>query len=1034
MDSQLPLPHERSPAATLWLLHRITAIALVACLISGAQGALGNETDRLALVEFEANIVDPLGVLSSWNSSHHFCQWFGVTCGQRHQRVTRLELYSQDLSGTISPYIGNLSFLRVLNLKNNSFQSTVPLEVSHLSRLRTLFLNNNSLSGTIPPSLSNCSNLVNIDLSNNILEGQLPLDLGSLSKLKWLRAQYNELNGVIPASVGNLTSLESFYLENNKFEGKIPDTLGNLRNLRVLSLWDSNLVGNIPSSVTNISSMEILDVSGNRLAGTLPLDLDITLPNIQFFSIAINQFFGPIPRSISNMSQLTHFQIGFNNFTGDVPSFQKMSNLFAFYVRNSYLGSGQANDIDFLCSLTNSTALVNIDIGRNNFGGAIPRCIGNLSITLGMIGLDHNALSGTMPSSIGNLINLEFLDVSFNKISGTIPPEIGNLKKMNQLDLGFCEFTGQIPHTFGNLTMLTLLHLSRNSLQGTIPSSLGNCQRLLLVDLANNKLAGVIPPEIMSLSSLSIYVNFSDNYLAGELPKEIGNLKNLGALNLSGNNLSGEIPSSLGSCISMEYLYMQENMFTGPIPSTLSSLSGISVLNLSHNRLSGQIPEFLKDLNLASLDLSFNKFEGNMPMGGVFANTGATSVVGNEKICGGLPEYRLPKCKSTDRSTNGRVRIVLICTVSGILAAILVISLLCFLWHRKQMKQRKSVASSTSNDGYLKLSYQDLLKATDGFSSANLIGTGSFGSVFRGIVALDQTNIAVKVLNLDRHGASKSFTAECEALKNIRHRNLVKVLTACSGSDYQGNDFKALVYEFMFNGSLDEWLHPPVGTSVEREGKPRQLDLVQRVNIAADVACALDYLHHLCETPIVHCDLKPSNILIDGEMTGHVGDFGLVRFMPEATMEMISDQTSSIGVKGSLGYIAPEYGAGARVSTDGDVYSYGILILEMFTGKRPTDDMFIDGLNLHSFAKAAFPKQVLQIIDPVLLGESQDMDDGQYISRTRSSHESFCKIQECLESIVEIGVVCSSEAPRDRMSMRNVAAAVQAIRQKLHEV
>ncbi|XP_031394844.1 probable LRR receptor-like serine/threonine-protein kinase At3g47570 [Punica granatum] len=1028
MESQLPLPHRRSPAATLWLLHCITAIALVTCSASGAKWTHGNENDHLALLEFKANIIDPLGVLSSWNSSHHICEWFGVTCGRRHRRVARLELKSQGLCGTISPHIGNLSFLRVLDLVNNSFHSRIPLEVGRLSRLQYFYLSNNSLHGSIPPSLSSCSNLVGIRLSNNKLEGQLPVDLGFLSKLKRLILGLNELNGVIPASIGNLTSLEHLVMQENKLGGKIPDTLGNLRNLKVLSLWDNNLVGNIPSSVTNISSMEVLAVSHNRLAGTLPLDLGITLPNIQYFSIAINQFFGPIPRSISNMSQLSSFIIQSNNFTGDVPSFQQMSNLYWFSVADNYLGSEQANDLNFLCSLANSTTLHRLHISVNNFGGAMPKCIGNMSNTLNDFTLHGNALSGTLPSSIGYLVGLEVLSLSYNSFSGIIPPEIGSLNKIKRLYLAICEFTGEIPRTLGNLTVMTILSLLGNNLTGTIPSSLGKCQSLLSLDLSENKLAGAIPPEIMSLSSLSIYADFSENDLAGELPMEIGNLKSLTQLDLSRNRLLGEIPSSLGSCMSLMFLSMQDNMFTGPIPSTLSSLKGIQELNLSHNRLSGQIPEFLKDLNLSILDLSFNNFQGKLPKEGVFANSSATSVRGNKELCGGLPEYRLPKCQSTGKSSNGRVRNASIYKVSGILATTLVFLLLFFLWHRKQ---RKTVASGASNDGFLKVSYGDLLKATDGFSSANLIGTGSFGSVFRGVLGLEQTAIAVKVLNLDRHGASKSFIAECEALRNIRHRNLVKVLTACSGSDYQGNDFKALVYEFMVNGSLDEWLHPPVGTSGEREDIQRELGLVQRVNIASDVACALDYLHHQCETPIVHCDLKPSNILIDGEMTGHVGDFGLVRFMPEATRELISDQTSSIGVKGSLGYIAPEYGAGAEVSINGDVYSYGILILEMFTGKRPTDNMFGDGLNFHSFAMAALPEQVLQIIDPVLLGESQNEDESRGIRRSRRSHERLLKIQECLVSIVEIGVVCSSEVPRDRMSIGDVAAALQAIQNKL---
>ncbi|XP_031392110.1 probable LRR receptor-like serine/threonine-protein kinase At3g47570 [Punica granatum] len=485
MESQLTLPHGRSPAATLWLLHCITAISLVACSMSSAKWTHGNENDHLALLEFKANTIDPVGVLSSWNSSHHICEWFGVTCGRRHWRVTRLELKSQGLSGTISPHIGNLNFLRVLHLGNNSFHSRIPLEVDRLSRLEYFLLYNNSLHGPIPPSLRTCSNLVSISLFNNKLEGQLPVDLGFLSKLKRLTLALNELNGVIPASIGNLTSLEHLIMDDNKLGGRIPDTLGNLRNLKTLALWDNNLAGNLPSSIINISSMEFLYLYNNQLVG-------------------------------------------------DVPSFQQMSNLYWFSAADNYLGSEQANDLNFLCSLANSTTLKTLLISENKLGGAMPKCIGKMSNTLDDFQSHANALSGTLPSSIGYLI-------------------------------------------------------------GSIPSSLGKCQSLLLLDLSKNKLAGAIPPEIMSLSSLSM------------------------------------APTSRKTICLESFPWKLDNMFTGPIPSTLSSLKGIQELNLSHNRLPGELPKE-----------------------GVFANTSATSVLGNKELCGGLPEYRLPKCKSTGKSTNGR--------------------------------------------------------------------------------------------------------------------------------------------------------------------------------------------------------------------------------------------------------------------------------------------------------------------------------------------------------------------------------------------
>jgi serine/threonine protein kinase len=277
--------------------------------------------------------------------------------------------------------------------------------------------------------------------------------------------------------------------------------------------------------------------------------------------------------------------------------------------------------------------------------------------------------------------------------------------------------------------------------------------------------------------------------------------------------------------------------------------------------------------------------------------------MGNGELCGGIPKFQLPKCKY-EKSKKRKLTLTLKLIISiffGLLGVTLVFSILLLFSLRKK---RKENTSSDSGNLLLNLSYQSLLNATQGFSSTNLIGVGSFGSVYKGILDQGRHTVAIKVLNLSRHGASKSFKAECEALRNIRHRNLVKVLTSCSGIDYQGHDFKALVMEFMGNGSLDEWLHPTprINETLEEQ---RSLSLLQRLNIAIDVANALDYLHHHCQTPIVHCDLKPSNVLLDDEMIGHVGDFGLARFLYDATQDSSIDQSSSIGVRGTVGYTPP---------------------------------------------------------------------------------------------------------------------------------
>ncbi|XP_042491847.1 probable LRR receptor-like serine/threonine-protein kinase At3g47570 [Macadamia integrifolia] len=1001
--------------------------------VTGSKRIVGYQTDRLALLDFKNQIDDdPYGTLSSWNDSIHFCNWVGIECGHRHQqRVTRLVLEGHGLGGNISPSIGNLTFLHFFSIANNSFHGKIPQEIGNLFRLQVIGFLNNTLEGELPISLANCTHLRIIDFSYNNLVGKIPIELfKSLSKLEIIYIYSNGLTGEIPASFGNISSLQAISLAENSLQGRIPESFGQLTNLIFLALHQNKLSGMFPVSLYNLSSLEIISLPENQLHGSLPQDIGLTLPKLRHLEIGANLFSGSIPSSISNISTLEIIDLGDNSFIGPVPkSLGDLQNLREFLIGGNQFGTGEVDDFDLVNYLINGTRLEILDIQDNDFKGPLPDFKANFSTQLLMFFLGWNQISGTIPVGIENLVNLTLLSMEQNFLEGNIPSSIGKLSRLQRLFLGGNMLSGHIPSSIGNLTLLYELHLDANSLYGSIPSNIGNCQKLQYLSLSNNSLQGSIPVQLFLISFLSITPNLFYNSLVGSLPTEIGNLKSLSTLDISKNKLSGKIPSSIGDCNSLEYLYMWGNFFEGTIPQTLTLLKGLQVLDLSHNNLSGQIPTDLDKLvAMQSLNLSFNNLEGEVPNKGIFRNASAILVNGNDNLCGGIIELKLPACTnhgSMKRKKFSAFRMIL-SIIGVILGFLLLSSFLTLYW----IKKSKSKPPSTSliGDIFLNLSYKELFQATRGFSSENFIGSGSFGSVYKGIIDQDETIVAVKVLNLQNPRVCKSFMAECKTLRNIRHRNIVKILTSCSSLDSKGEDFKALVYQFMPNGSLDDWLHLPM----EAHNHSRNLSLYQRLNIAIDVASALVYFHYNSHVPIVHCDLKPSNVLLDSNMIAHVSDFGLARLLLGPNDNSSHTQTSTIGIKGSIGYVAPEYGMGGRATVEGDMFSYGILLLEMFTGKRPTDHMFGGDLNLHNFAKAALPVHVMQILDPTLLLKEEQSEEikEDAINRAESPSHMTDKLQDFMMLIIELALQCSMESPRERMNMNDMVRDLQLIKKK----
>ncbi|XP_055800423.1 receptor kinase-like protein Xa21 [Solanum dulcamara] len=491
-----------------------------------------------------------------------------------------------------------------------------------------------------------------------------------------------------------------------------------------------------------------------------------------------------------------------------------------------------------------------------------------------------------------------------------------------------------------------------------------------------------------------IYLDVSQNSIEGEVPSVIGGLKAIVELYLFSNHFSGMIPSRLGELQNLQSLDLSNNSFFGLIPLSFANLINLEFLNLSLNALSGSIPMSLEKLSyLKSINVSFNGLEGVIPSGGVFANSTLQSFLGNKGLCG-AHILEIPACAITNPGQQSKLKEIVLKIVTPVIISSFLIFLLVSIWIMKQKKKGKSkdVKKVLEIGTYQFVSYHEIQRATNSFDESNLIGVGSSGSVYKGTLSGGSV-VAIKVLDLENEQVCKRFDTECEVMRNVRHRNLVPVITTCS-SDY----IRAFVLRYMPNGSLENWLY--------REES--HLNLLQRVAIMLDVAVAIEYLHHGHNIPIVHCDLKPANVLLDEEMVAHVGDFGISKILA------ISKSMAYTETLGTLGYIAPEYGSEGIVSASGDVYSYGIMLMEVLTKRRPTDeDICNENLDLRKWITQSFSGTMMDIVDANLFSEEEQITS---------------KSEICIASVIELALDCTKEMPESRITMEDVVKRLSKIK------
>nr|KYP60951.1 putative LRR receptor-like serine/threonine-protein kinase At4g26540 family [Cajanus cajan] len=956
-----------------------------------------------ALIAWKKSLNNTSDVLSSWNpSASSPCNWFGVFCNSQGEVIEInlksmnlqgslpsnfhplrslkiLVLSSTNLTGRIPKEIGDYLELTFVDLSSNSLFGEIPEEICSLRKLLSLSLHTNFLQGNIPFNIGNLSSLVNLTLYDNHLSGEIPRSIGSLSKLQVLRAGGNKnLKGSIPEEIGNCSELENLYLHQNSISGSIPSQIGELSKLKSLLLWQNNIVGTIPEELGSCTEIRVIDFSENLLTGSIPRSFG-KLSNLQELQLSVNQLSGIIPPEISNCTSLTQLELDNNALSGEIPDLiGNLKGLTLFFAWKNKL-SGNIPE-----SLAECQELEAIDLSYNNLIGPIPKQLFGLR-NLTKFLLLSNDLSGFIPPDIGNCTNLYRLRLNHNRLAGNIPPEIGNLKSLNFMDMSSNHLAGEIPPTLSGCQNLEFLDLHSNSLTGSVPDSLP--KSLQLIDLSDNRLTGALSHTIGSLVELT-KLNLGNNQLTGRIPAEILSCTKLQLLDLGSNRFNGEIPNEVGLIPSLEIsLNLSCNQFSGKIPSQFSSLTKLGVLDLSHNKLSGNL-DSLSDLeNLVSLNISFNGLSGELPNTPFFHKLPLSDLAENQGlyIAGGVAT---PADKGHARSAMKFVMSILLST-----SAVLVL-LTIYVLVRTHMANKGLM----ENEAWEMTLYQKLDFSIDdivlNLTSANVIGTGSSGVVYKVTTPNGETLAVKKMWSSEESGA---FNSEIQTLGSIRHKNIIRLLGLGSNKN-----LKLLFYDYLPNGSLSSLLHGSGKGKAEWE---------TRYDVILGVAHALAYLHHDCLPAIIHGDVKAMNVLLGPGYQPYLADFGLARIATEN-----DDNTNSMPVQrhylaGSYGYMAPEHASLQPITEKSDVYSFGMVLLEVLTGRHPLDPTLPGGAHLVQWVRNHLATK----------GDPSDILDTKLRGRADPT------MHEMLQTLA-VSFLCVSTRAHDRPTMKDVVAMLKEIR------
>ncbi|BAF08269.1 receptor-like protein kinase 5 [Oryza sativa Japonica Group] len=910
--------------------------------------------------------------LSSWSSTGN---WTGVISSSTGQ-VTGLSLPSLHIARPIPASVCSLKNLTYIDLSCNNLTGDFPTVLYGCSALEFLDLSNNQLSGRLPDRIDRLSlGMQHLNLSSNAFTGDVPSAIARFSKLKSLVLDTNRFNGNYPgAAIGGLVELETLTLASNPFEpGPVPKEFGKLTKLKMLWLSWMNLTGTIPDDLSSLMELTLLDLSQNKMQGQIPewvlkhqklenlylyasnlsgeIGPNITALNLQELDLSMNKFSGSIPEDIANLKKLRLLYLYYNNLTGPIPA-----------------GVGMMPD------------LTDIRLFNNKLSGPLPAELGKHS-ELGNFEVSNNNLSGELPDTL--CFNKKLFDIVVfnNSFSGVFPTNLGDCKTINNIMAYNNHFVGDFPKKIWSFELLTNVMIYNNNFTGTLPSEISfNISR---IEMENNRFSGALPSTAVGLKSFTA----ENNQFSGELPADMSRLANLTELNLAGNQLSGSIPPSIKSLTSLTSLNLSRNQISGEIPAAVGWM-GLYILDLSDNGLTGDIPQDFSNLHLNFLNLSSNQLSGEVPetlQNGAYDR----SFLGNHGLCATVnTNMNLPACPHQSHNKSSTNLIIVFSVLTGVVFIGAVAIWLLIIRHQK--RQQDLAGWKMTPFRTLHFSECDVL---GNLHEENVIGSGGSGKVYRiNIGGKGSDGMVVAVKRLWRTAAKsdaksdKEFDAEVRILGEVSHINIIDLLCCISG-----DDTKLLVYEYMENGSLDRWLHRR-----DDGGAPTApLQWPTRLCIAIDAARGLSYMHHECAQPIMHRDVKSSNILLDPAFRAKIADFGLARILAKS-----GEPNSISAIGGTFGYMAPEYGCRAKVNEKVDVYAFGVVLLELTTGRVANDGGADWCLAEWAWRRYKAGGELHDVVDEAIQDRAAFLEDA--------------------VAVFLLGMICTGDDPASRPTMKEV--------------